>query len=93
MEEWSNMIWLGGAIAEHGPIGFQLLLSYMHKFLRHYIDGLDATASNDFRAGHNALQAYAEAVEQMAVNEQLTLIARPMLCMRVVTGQPHCSSP
>ena len=71
MEELSNLIWLGGAIAELGPSGFQCLWSFMHKFLKHYIYGADEHGREQKLAAMTALFTYAECLEQLVFQKSV----------------------
>jgi len=73
MEEWSNIIWLGGFIARCGPLGFQKLWAHMYKFLRHYIYGVDVKADDvvPMHAAHGHLCKYAEELDRMVGREQV----------------------
>lgn len=71
MEEWSNMIWLGSAVAQCGPHYFQELWAHMFKFLRHYIYGVDSWSIVEQHAAHEALLEYARLLEMLAVANQV----------------------
>ena len=74
MEEWSNLIWVGGAIADCGPVTFQALWAHMFKFLQHYLYGVDAWSILEQHAAHEELQKYARFLEELAVNQQVRFI-------------------
>lgn len=71
MAELSNMIWLGGVVAELGPVGFQQLWAHLHKVLVHYIYGLEVATCEACDAAHQSLRDYAELLEQKVYEGQV----------------------
>ena len=102
MEEWSNLIWIGGAIAACGPVAFRRLWRHMFKFLKHYIYGVDTRCIVQQHAAHEALQRYAQDLEELAVYKQVCIRGWPQGVQMLPQGQggskmtvawgPQCST-
>lgn len=92
MEELSNLIWIGGVIAEKGPLGFQRLWAVMHRFLAHYVYGVTESSREERNAGHNALQKYAELLDDHVYNGEVsapTQSLQPMTLLCPASLLPH----
>jgi len=89
MEELSNLIWLGGVIAEQGPHEFKRLWRPFRAALEHYIYGFSNKKATDSEFAHRCLWAYAAAVDCLVGQEMVCAPVTPI--KRCLGGQclPH----
>lgn len=74
MEELSNLIWLGGAIAEMGPAEFQGLWKYLRVALVHYIYGFAHTQASDSELAHRCLWNYAAELDRLVGSRKVRTV-------------------
>jgi hypothetical protein len=63
MEEFADMLWLGGILARHETVVFCTAWSHVRYAVVHYLFGVEATA-DDTRSAENRLFQNAEAIEK-----------------------------